>query len=66
MKVKELIEKLKKLPQEKEILCRVVGQESGAWRMLYTFEVIPGSDSFLALYVSHPELKKLPKWPSDL
>jgi hypothetical protein len=53
-----LIEKLKTLPQDKGILCQVVGLDGSAWNM--QFEVTkPGDCSFNVLTVSHPQLLSL-------
>lgn len=59
-----LIEHLKTLPQDKSILCQVVGQKSGAWSMPYTFVDIPDS-SFIQLRVEHQQLVHLPMNTGD-
>ena len=59
MLVKELIDILQEMPQEKPIVCQVVGQESGAWQM--GFELNNINDSWMVqLKVEHPALKNLP------
>ena len=60
MKVSELIEKLKTLPQERSVVCQVVGQEEGAWNMDFEFSNIEHSDWMVGLKISHPRLKALP------
>ncbi|MCZ6898263.1 MAG: hypothetical protein O7D95_06125 [Betaproteobacteria bacterium] len=59
MKIPELIKKLKSLPQDKEIMCQVVGENSGAWNMPFDFKDIDRS-GFIQLQVYHPDLKELP------
>ena len=60
MKVSELIEKLKELPQDKSVVCQVVGQESGAWNMQFEVNNITTSDWMCCIRVSHPDLIDLP------
>lgn len=60
MTVKQLIEKLKTLPQECSVMCQVVGQETGAWNMNFDVLNVQQSDWMVQLRVSHPTLKKLP------
>ena len=55
----ELIEQLKTLPQDKEIMCQVVGGHSGAWNMQFRFVDIEHS-SMVQLKVEHSDLKDLP------
>lgn len=61
MKVSELIEHLKTLPQDKTVVCQVVPQEvgSGAWNMRFEFADAPRSDWMVVLSVSHPDLLRL-------
>lgn len=64
MKVSELIEKLKTLPQDKSIICQVVPSEgSGAWMMHFDFHDVSTS-WMVQLRVSHTDLKVLPDIPS--
>lgn len=61
MRVSEFIEKLKTLPQDKSILCQVVGTEgNGAWNMQFDIVDIPEMSWAVQLRVSHPDLKALP------
>lgn len=60
MKPPELIEVLKKLDPDKEILCQVIAKNGGAWMMHFSFSE-PPNVSFNVLTVSHPDLKTLPK-----
>jgi len=58
MKPPELIEVLKKLPQDKSILCQVVDESGNAFNC--QFELIDIKDSWMIqLRVFHPELKDL-------
>lgn len=59
MKVSELIEKLQELPQDRSVLCQVVGQESGAWNMEFDVLNVEQSDWMVRLRVYHPNLKDL-------
>lgn len=59
MKPPELIELLKNLDPDKEIICQVVSKDGGAWNMFYEFKDVPGS-TLISLSVSHPKLKYLP------
>ena len=61
MKVSELIEHLKTLPQDRTIMCQVVPQErdAGAWNMRFEFAEVPASDWLVVLSVSHPDLLRL-------
>ena len=54
----KLIKQLQLLPQDKSIVCQVVGQESGAWNMGFEFNDIPDS-WMIQLRVEHPRLEKL-------
>jgi hypothetical protein len=55
---------LKDRPDDQEILCQVVGQDHSAWYMLGTVGEIPGANPpKLAVSLSHPTLRTLPKWP---
>lgn len=58
MNVEQLIEKLRELPQDKDIVCQVVGQKSGAWNMQFDFHDIETS-WMVTLRVSHPDLNDL-------
>lgn len=58
MKPPELIEVLKKLPQDKTILCQVVDEKGQAFQMFYEFNDVENS-WMIQLRVSHPELKDL-------
>ena len=59
MKVSELIEQLQVLPQDKSVLCQVVGQDSGVWNM--EFELNNIKDSWMVhLKVEHRKLNTLP------
>lgn len=60
MLVKELIEHLKTLPQDRSIHCQVVGQKTGAWAMEFCFNNITHSDWMVQLKISHPNLLNLP------
>lgn len=60
LKVKDLIKELEKLPQDRSVLCQVVGTEDGAWNMQFEFKNVEHSDWTVQLKVSHPGLKKLP------
>ena len=60
MKVKELIAALEDLPQDRSIICQVVGQDSGAWNMEFSVNNIESSDWAVHLRVSHPDLIDLP------
>lgn len=58
MNVSQLIEELQKLPQDKDIVCQVVGQKTGAWSM--NFEFIDVKKSWMIqLRVDHPTLENL-------
>jgi len=62
MKVKDLIEKLKELPQEKSVMCQVVGtSNTTAWNMFFEFQDVKDSDWLVQLRVSHPTIKVLPE-----
>ena len=61
MKINELIEKLQKLDPEKLVITQVVGTDGSAWNMDFDFQDIQNTN-FVQLRVSHPELKKMPKW----
>jgi len=63
MNVRQLIEKLSALPQERMVVCQVVGKDGSAWNMAFEFESVPHSDSLVVLTVSHHDLLALPKWP---
>ena len=58
MIVKDLISELEKLPQDKSIVCQVVGKESGAWNMEFELNDIPDS-WMIQLKVSHRQLLNL-------
>jgi hypothetical protein len=60
MTIRELIAELSKLPQDRSIICQVVGQDAGAWNMEFDFKSIERSDWAVQLRVSHPELINLP------
>ena len=60
MIIKDLIKHLESLPQDRTVLCQVVGQETGAWNMYFEFNVIEASDWIVQLKVFHPTLVKLP------
>jgi len=55
----ELIEVLKSLPQDKAILCQVVGEDGSAWNMRFVLAEGPKTSGFNVLTVSHPQLKSL-------
>lgn len=57
----QLIEELKKLPQDKLIYCQVVGTEpnSGAWSMCYEFLESDNFKAGVILNITHPNLKRL-------
>ncbi len=59
MKVSQLIEHLKTLPQDRIIFCQVVGNSSGAWNMAFEFNPIDRAD-IVQLRVWHPTLDELP------
>ena len=64
MRVKELIEQLQKLPQDKPIMCQVVAQEApGAWNMHFDVQDIESS-WMVQLRVWHPDIKALPDFPA--
>ena len=56
-----LIEELKKLPEDKGIICQLVASEdSGAWNMFFEFNEIENSDWVIQLKIFHPEFRHLP------
>ena len=61
MKVSDLIEKLKALPQDKELFCQVVPVEpnAGAWGMAFDVVDLPISENMAVLSISHPFLLRL-------
>nr|BDD48121.1 hypothetical protein 37 [Balneolaceae bacterium] len=63
MRVKHLIEKLKRLPQDKSVLCQLTAQESPeAWNMMFEFYDLEDMQ-FVQLNVFHPTLKTMPEFP---
>ncbi|BAQ02725.1 hypothetical protein AVU38_gp197 [Ralstonia phage RSL2] len=50
---------MKKLPQDKHILCQVVDEKGQAFNMFFEFKEIPNNWDMIQLRVSHPELKDL-------
>ncbi|BAS04996.1 hypothetical protein [Ralstonia phage RSF1] len=54
----DIIEQMKKLPQDKHILCQVVDEKGQAFQMFFEFNDVPSS-WMIQLRVSHPELKDL-------
>lgn len=66
MKVSELIELLKQLPQDRTILCQVVEQDGpNAWNMCWSIENVENSDWIVQLRVEHPDLRMLPEFPEE-
>lgn len=65
MRPKDLIKILEDLPEEKEIICQLVGQDDvGAWNMFFDFQDVPDMN-MIQLRVDHPELKAVPQqWSS--
>lgn len=65
MLVREAVEELLKLPQDKELHCQVVGTENGAWNMEFKFSdtKIP---RIAVITVSHRQLTELPDWPKPI
>ncbi len=61
MTVQQLIEELEKMQPNKTVLCQVVAEDGSAWNMSFEINDVPRSDWIVALTVSHPELKTLPK-----
>ncbi len=63
MRIKDLIEELRNLDPEREILCQVVAVDGKAWNMLFKIQDLPTAQnewlSILTIY--HPELKTLPE-----
>lgn len=59
MTVAELARKLESLPQDKQVVCQVVGQQEGVWMMGYEFFDTPYS--LVQLRIEHPMLKVLPE-----
>jgi hypothetical protein len=57
MNVQELIEQLQKLPQEKTVICQVVGQDYGTWSMWFEFNDV---NRLVQLRIFHPLLMDLP------
>jgi len=63
MTLEQLIEQLQDLPQDKSILCQLIGSDETddrAWNMFFEFSDVKDS-SFIQLKISHPEFKTLPK-----
>lgn len=59
MKVKDLIDKLKDLPQDKPVVCQVTGKNSGVWNMW--FDVFDVESSWMVvLKVDHDNILDLP------
>lgn len=56
MKPADVVEQMKTLDSDKEILCQVVDQEGNAWNMHFDF-LKPTGCSFNVLDVHHPDLK---------
>lgn len=65
MTVKQLIEKLSNLPQDKPIVCQVCSEDGSAWNMFFNFNDVPNS-WMVQLAINHPELITLPKWEKEL
>lgn len=58
--VSGLIEELKKLPQDRGVMCQLIGEEEGVWNMCFEFINVESSDWLVQLKVHHPNMLKLP------
>ena len=59
MKVKELVNILKEMPQDKSLTCQVVAENGDAWNC--GFDVTDVESSWMVnITVSHPQLTHLP------
>lgn len=55
----DVIELMKKLPQDRHFLCQLVDEKGQAFNMFFEFNEIPNCRDMLQLRVFHPELKDL-------
>lgn len=59
--VGQLRKALEGVPDERMIICQVVGKESGAWNMCARFTPQVQGGTIAVLTLDHPELKTLPE-----
>jgi hypothetical protein len=59
--VGQLRQAIEGIPDDRLLICQVVGEDSGAWSMFASFTPQVQLGTIACLTLSHPQLKKLPE-----